>query len=33
VSRNIATGFVPAALELMDQACVCAVEASFYAAG
>jgi glycolate oxidase subunit GlcD len=33
VSGIIATGIVPAALEMMDQACVCAVEASIYAAG
>ena len=33
VSGIIAAGIVPAALEMMDQACVCAVEASIYAAG
>lgn len=33
VSAIIATGIVPAALEMMDQACVAAVEASIYAAG
>src|SRR6185437_12831770 len=33
VSRVIASGIVPAALEMMDQACVAAVEASIYAAG
>ena len=33
VSSIIATGIVPAALEMMDQACVAAVEASIYAAG
>src|SRR5689334_3497797 len=33
VSRIIASGIVPAALEMMDQACVQAVEASIYAAG
>jgi glycolate oxidase subunit GlcD len=33
VSAIIAAGIVPAALEMMDQACVRAVEASIYAAG
>jgi glycolate oxidase subunit GlcD len=33
VSAVIASGIVPAALEMMDQACVQAVEASIYAAG
>lgn len=33
VSSIIASGVVPAALEMMDQACVRAVEASIYAAG
>ena len=33
VSSIIAAGIVPAALEMMDQACVAAVEASIYAAG
>jgi glycolate oxidase subunit GlcD len=33
VSAVIAAGIVPAALEMMDQACVAAVEASIYAAG
>jgi len=33
VSAIIATGIVPAALEMMDKACVAAVEASIYAAG
>ncbi len=33
VSAIIAAGIVPAALELMDQACIAAVEASIYAAG
>lgn len=33
VSAIIAAGIVPAALEMMDQACVAAVEASIYAAG
>jgi glycolate oxidase subunit GlcD len=33
VSAIIATGVVPAALEMMDRACVAAVEASIYAAG
>jgi FAD/FMN-containing dehydrogenase len=33
VSSIIAAGIVPAALEMMDQACVAAVEASVYAAG
>jgi FAD/FMN-containing dehydrogenase len=33
VSAIIASGIVPAALEMMDQACVRAVEASIYAAG
>jgi glycolate oxidase subunit GlcD len=33
VSAIIASGVVPAALEMMDQACVQAVEASVYAAG
>jgi len=33
VSSVIATGIVPAALEMMDRACVAAVEASIYAAG
>ena len=33
VSSIIAAGIVPAALEMMDQACVVAVEASIYAAG
>ncbi|MGB7212571.1 MAG: FAD-linked oxidase C-terminal domain-containing protein [Gemmatimonadales bacterium] len=33
VSAIIATGVIPAALEMMDQACVRAVEASIYAAG
>jgi glycolate oxidase subunit GlcD len=33
VSAVIATGIVPAALEMMDRACVAAVEASIYAAG
>jgi glycolate oxidase subunit GlcD len=33
VSAVIATGIVPAALEMMDRACVQAVEASIYAAG
>ncbi|HEU4752740.1 MAG TPA: FAD-binding protein, partial [Armatimonadota bacterium] len=33
VSAIIASGVVPAALEMMDQACVAAVEASIYAAG
>jgi len=33
VSAIIASGVVPAALEMMDQACVQAVEASIYAAG
>ncbi|HXE57095.1 MAG TPA: FAD-linked oxidase C-terminal domain-containing protein [Gemmatimonadales bacterium] len=33
VSAIIATGIVPAALEMMDQSCVRAVEASIYAAG
>ena len=33
VSAIIATGIVPAALEMMDRACVAAVEASIYAAG
>ena len=33
VSAVIAAGVVPAALEMMDQACVAAVEASIYAAG
>jgi FAD/FMN-containing dehydrogenase len=33
VSAVIASGIVPAALEMMDQACVAAVEASIYAAG
>ncbi|HEY8257555.1 MAG TPA: FAD-linked oxidase C-terminal domain-containing protein [Gemmatimonadales bacterium] len=33
VSAIIATGIVPAALEMMDQSCVAAVEASIYAAG
>jgi glycolate oxidase subunit GlcD len=33
VGRIVAAGIVPAALELMDQACIRAVEASIYAAG
>jgi FAD/FMN-containing dehydrogenase len=33
VSRIVATGIVPAALEMMDNATICAVEASIYAAG
>ncbi|HSC59281.1 MAG TPA: FAD-linked oxidase C-terminal domain-containing protein [Gemmatimonadales bacterium] len=33
VSAIIASGVIPAALEMMDQACVRAVEASIYAAG
>ncbi|MBA3443877.1 MAG: FAD-binding protein [Gemmatimonadales bacterium] len=33
VSSIISAGIVPAALEMMDQACVAAVEASIYAAG
>jgi glycolate oxidase subunit GlcD len=33
VSSIIAAGIVPAALEMMDQSCVAAVEASIYAAG
>jgi glycolate oxidase subunit GlcD len=33
VSAIIATGIVPAALEMMDRACVAALEASIYAAG
>ena len=33
VSRVIAAGIVPAAMEMMDQSCVAAVEASIYAAG
>jgi glycolate oxidase subunit GlcD len=33
VSSVIAAGIVPAALEMMDRACVAAVEASIYAAG
>lgn len=33
VSSIIAAGIVPAALEMMDRACVAAVEASIYAAG
>ncbi len=33
VSAIIASGVVPAALEMMDRACVAAVEASIYAAG
>jgi FAD/FMN-containing dehydrogenase len=33
VSAIIATGIVPAALEMMDQVCIQAVEASIYAAG
>jgi len=33
VSAVIAAGIVPAALELMDQACIIAVESSIYAAG
>src|SRR3954471_11247095 len=33
VSRVIALGIVPAAMEMMDQSCVAAVEASIYAAG
>ncbi len=33
VSAVIASGIVPAALEMMDQGCVAAVEASIYAAG
>jgi glycolate dehydrogenase FAD-linked subunit len=33
VSAIIAAGIVPAALEMMDQSCVCAVEDSVYAAG
>jgi glycolate oxidase subunit GlcD len=33
VSRIVATGIVPAALEMMDQATIRAVEASIYAAG
>jgi glycolate oxidase subunit GlcD len=33
VSAIIAAGIVPAALEMMDQACVAAVESSIYAAG
>ena len=33
VSAIIAAGIVPAALEMMDQACVAAVEAAIYAAG
>ncbi|HTC23227.1 MAG TPA: FAD-linked oxidase C-terminal domain-containing protein [Gemmatimonadales bacterium] len=33
VSAIIASGVIPAALEMMDQACVQAVEASIYAAG
>jgi glycolate oxidase subunit GlcD len=33
VSAIIAAGIVPAALELMDQACIVAVESSIYAAG
>jgi glycolate oxidase subunit GlcD len=33
VSAIVATGVIPAALEMMDQACVRAVEASIYAAG
>ena len=33
VSAIIATGIVPAALEMMDRSCVAAVEASIYAAG
>ncbi len=33
VSSVIATGIVPAAMEMMDRACVAAVEASIYAAG
>jgi glycolate oxidase subunit GlcD len=33
VSAVIAAGIVPAALEMMDQACIRAVEASIYAAG
>ncbi len=33
VSALIASGMVPAALEMMDQACVAIVEASIYAAG
>ena len=33
VSAIIASGIVPAALEMMDQSCICAVEDSVYAAG
>jgi FAD/FMN-containing dehydrogenase len=33
VSRVIGSGIVPAAMEMMDQSCVAAVEASIYAAG
>ncbi|HYX82378.1 MAG TPA: FAD-linked oxidase C-terminal domain-containing protein [Gemmatimonadales bacterium] len=33
VSTIIAAGIVPAALEMMDQSCICAVEDSVYAAG
>jgi glycolate oxidase subunit GlcD len=33
VSQIVATGIVPAALEMMDNATICAVEASIYAAG
>jgi glycolate oxidase subunit GlcD len=33
VSAIIAAGIVPAALEMMDQSCICAVEDSVYAAG
>ena len=33
VSAVIAAGIVPAALEMMDQSCICAVEDSVYAAG
>ena len=33
VSDIIAEGFLPAAMEMMDRACVAAVEASIYAAG
>ena len=33
MSAIIGAGIVPAALEMMDQACVAAVEASIYAAG
>src|SRR5204863_4689259 len=33
VTTIIASGIVPAALEMMDQSCICAVEDSVYAAG